>query len=609
MKKLIVVLAALIIMTACVFAAQYHSVPLDNEAYRLIDVAVLRGAVDSLPDVRPYNVNVMRDLLNEMLSSDCFSMSEKAEINKVLSDFDSMYGNSPTSRFTDLFSKGYLRASSAISTTAVGARISTEFTFGHDSTEGSDKVLDARVNGMAYINGDILSFMSYDLNFKLSLDRIDPRARLVTDLQINCDGFYMDLVHNGDRLTKLPRPADEPGLFGFFLGIQSLSEVSVSLKDDVLTARFGTVRRDWGPGFNNLGLSGSARAFEGLELSLRPVSWFSYNVLTGALSNVSLDSVNGVEWPSESMDNKTGKYSNNFSIHRVEVGPFYGVKFGVWESVVWRKRFEISYLNPFTIYMFAQNALGDYDNVLAGLDLSWTLPGVGRFYAALSMDELNDTNLIFNPRNILSCQIGAEFSPKFLDFSLITVQMTYIPAFYGSHYQDQVPLFGNIPYTTAYVNKGQNLSYPVNPDTLEILFNCRTSFGKGWSLDLTVKDQMRSAQYSYKKTGTDILTFMSYSAYDDGAGGDFGAYFKRDFFGNIWDNALDVEARVEKQLENFPLTVSFGLTGIWQRTRGFEPKVRHDGKGFDYNPGEVNFTGDWKNTFILNATLGARVYY
>ena len=26
-----------------------------------------------------------------------------------------------------------------------------------------------------------------------------------------------------------------------------------------------------------------------------------------------------------------------------------------------------------------------------------------------------------------------------------------------SHYQDQVPLFADVPYTTAYVNKGQNL--------------------------------------------------------------------------------------------------------------------------------------------------------
>ena len=602
MKRLIVVLAVLLVMSACVFAAQYHSVPIDHEAYRLIDVAVLRGAVAPQPDVRPYNVNVVRDLLGQMLSSDSFSLSEKAEINRVLSGLDSLYGNSPTSQFSDLFREGYLRTSGK-NTVSVGMKLSDDFTFGLDSDDVSDRIVDARMSGTAYISGDILSFMSYDLNFKLNLDKIDPRAALVTDLKINCDGFYGDYFRAGERLTELPAPQDEPGMFGFFLGIESLSEISVSVKDDVLTARFGTLRRDWGPGFNNLGLSGSARAFEGLELSIRPVSWFTYNVMTGALSNMSLKSVNDVEWPSENMDEKDGKYSNNFSMHRVELGPFGGVRFGVWESVVWRKRFELSYLNPFTIYMFAQNTLGDYDNMLAGLDLSWTVPGVGRFYAALSMDEMNSADLIHNPRNILSYQIGAQFSPEFLDFSLITVQLTYVPAFFGSHYQDQTPLFADIPYTTAYVNKGQNLSYPVNPDTFEILFNCRASLGKGWSLGLTVKDQMRSAQYSYKKTGTDILTFMSYSAFDSGD------YHERAFFSNIWDNALDAEARIEKTFEDFPLTLCFGLTGIWERTREFEPTVKDDAEGFKYNPGEVEFTGDWTDTFILAASVGARIYY
>ncbi|MBQ4501384.1 MAG: hypothetical protein II962_06035, partial [Spirochaetales bacterium] len=480
---------------------------------------------------------------------------------------------------------------------------------GIDSTEGAADAIDARFSGMAYIRGDLFSFMSYDLNFKLNLDRIDPRTRLATDLVINCDGFYMDFFHGGDRLTELPRPEEEVGMFGFFLGIESFPEVSLSFKDELFSARIGTVRRSWGPGFNNLGLSGSARAFDGIELSLHPVSWFRYDVLTGSLGNVSLDSVFGVEWPSENMDTKGGKYSNNFSMHRVEIGPFAGVKFGIWESVVWRKRFEISYLNPFAIYMFTQNALGDYDNVLAGFDLSYTLAGVGRFYAALAMDELNNAKLFSNPRNILSYQIGAQFSPRILDFSLLTVQATYVPSFFGSHYQAQEPLFADVPYTTAYVNKGQNISYPVNPDTLEILLNCKTTLEKGWVIDMTVKDQMRSAQYSYKTTGTDILTYMSYDAYDYGDGGDFGAYHKRAFFDNIWNNALAVEGKVEKKLDAFPITVGFGLNCIWNMTRAFSPTVMHGYEGYDFNPGAVEFSGDWENTVVVSVSMGAKIYY
>ncbi len=606
--KRFLVLAVLLILPVCVFAAQFHSVPIGNEAYKLIDAAVVRGAIAPQSDARPYNVNVVRALLNEMLASDCFTASEKNQINRVLGDLESQYGDAPTSEFNDIFKKGYLRSASPNST-SVGAVASFDFALGIDSTEGAADAIDARFSGMAYIRGDLFSFMSFDLNFKLNLDRIDPRTRLATDLVINCDGFYMDFFHGGDRLTELPRPEEEVGMFGFFLGIESFPEVSLSFKDELFSARIGTVRRSWGPGFNNLGLSGSARAFDGIELSLHPVSWFRYDVLTGSLGNVSLDSVFGVEWPSENMDTKGGKYSNNFSMHRVEIGPFAGVKFGIWESVVWRKRFEISYLNPFAIYMFTQNALGDYDNVLAGFDLSYTLAGVGRFYAALAMDELNNAKLFSNPRNILSYQIGAQFSPRILDFSLLTVQATYVPSFFGSHYQAQEPLFADVPYTTAYVNKGQNISYPVNPDTLEILLNCKTTLEKGWVIDMTVKDQMRSAQYSYKTTGTDILTYMSYDAYDYGDGGDFGAYHKRAFFDNIWNNALAVEGKVEKKLDAFPITVGFGLNCIWNMTRAFSPTVMHGYEGYDFNPGAVEFSGDWENTVVVSVSMGAKIYY
>ena len=610
--KSLIVLAVMLILPVFVFSAQFHSVPLGNEAYRLIDVAVVRGAVSNQSDVRPYNYNLVRSLLNEMLSSDCFSASEKSHINSVLEDLESLYGTAPTSEFTDLFKNGYLR-SAAPNSTSVGGMASFDFTIGVDSTEGAEDVLDVRINGQAYIRGDLFSFMSYDLNFKLNLDRIDPRARLTTDLQINCDGFYMDFFHPGNRLTVLPIPEDAPedekGVFGLFLGIEAFPEISLNFKDELFTARFGTVKRSWGPGYNNLGLSGSARAFDAIELGFSPVSWFSYHVLVGSLGNVSLDSVNGVEWPSENMDAKNGKYSNNFSMHRVDLEPLNGMRFGIWESVVWRKRFEISYLNPFSIYMFAQNALGDYDNVLAGFDFSYTIPGIGRLYAALAMDELNNLKFISNPRNILSYQIGAEFSPGFLDFSLLTVQATYVPAFFGSHYQDQEPLFADVPYTTAYVNKGQNIGYPVNPDTFEILMNFKTTISEGLSLDLTVKDQMRSAQYSYKTTGTDILTYMSYDAYDYGEGGDFGEYYKRDFFQNIWNNAFNVEAVVEKKLNAFPITISFGLNCIWDMTRPFNPTVKHGYEGYDYNPGTVEFTDDWVNTVIVNMSMGARIYY
>jgi len=301
---------------------------------------------------------------------------------------------------------------------------------------------------------------------------------------------------------------------------------------------------------------------------------------------------------------------NNLSMHRVEVGPFNNIRFAVWESVVWRKRFELSYINPFAIYMFAQNALGDYDNVLAGFDLTWNTK-IGQFYAALSMDEMNNIHLFTHPRNILSYQVGAKLPMSFLDFSELTLQATYVPAFYGAHYASKAKMFGDVEYSVAYVNKGQTMSYPVNPDTIELLASFDATFGEGWNLSCTVKDQMRSAQYASNKTeagvatGTDVLTVMNYD-YSD-------YYEKRDFFSNIWDNILEAEAKVEKKLEDYPVTLILGGRMIWERTRSFVPVVytaeNDAGVKFDYNPGLVTSFGDWENTLTACAILGAKIYY
>lgn len=366
---------------------------------------------------------------------------------------------------------------------------------------------------------------------------------------------------------------------------------------------------------NNFAVAGSARVFDGFELSLTPATWFSYSVMTASLGQASLNSVNGIEWPSESMDKKTGKYSNNISMHRVELGPFYGVKFGVWESVVWRKRFELSYLNPLAIYMFSQNSLGDYDNVIAGLDFSYTNPRIGELYGAFSFDELYSFSKPFScARNIIALQAGAKFSLPFGNFSELRTQVTYVSAFFGSHYEDKAKLFADVPYTTAYVNKGQNIGYPLNPDSLEFLLAFDTTIDGGWKLSTVVKDQMRSAQYATKKTGTDILTFMNYGAFDSFDGEKWGQYYSRDFFGNIWNNIVDIEVEVEKSFPTkIPMSIVLGLNGIIETSRSFEPEVidvYEDGKVvYEYNPGRILSWGDWVTDFTMNLKVGVKLAY
>lgn len=605
MKRFVVVL--LVAVTCSVlFATQFHSVPLDNEAYRIIEVGEIRGIIEAQSDVKPYNLNTVRRLLGIMKDSELLSSSEKVCIDDILASFDSQYGLEDGSvSQKDKSTIGFFRSSSGFGTTTLGGNVSSVQIAGLGGK--GKKVFDSRNSLTAYINGNLFNAVSYDLNFKLNLDRIDPNAYLPTELLFSTDGFYMDLFANGDRLKSLPDGR-------IFLGIEAFPEISTSIRD-VASMRIGAVKRDWGPGVNNFAVAGSARVFDGFELSLTPASWFSYSVMTASLGQASLDSVNGIEWPSESMDKKTGKYSNNISMHRVEIGPFYGVKFGVWESVVWRKRFELSYLNPLAIYMFSQNSLGDYDNVIAGLDFSYTNPRIGELYGAFSFDELYSFSKPFScARNIIALQAGAKFSLPFGNFSELRTQVTYVSAFFGSHYEDKAKLFADVPYTTAYVNKGQNIGYPLNPDSLEFLLAFDTTIDGGWKLSTVVKDQMRSAQYATKKTGTDILTFMNYGAFDSFDGEKWGQYYSRDFFGNIWNNIVDVELKIEKSFPTrIPMSVIVGLNGMIETSRSFEPEVidvYEDGKVvYKYNPGRILSWGDWVTDFTMNLKVGVKLAY
>lgn len=600
--------AVLLVAVVCgvLFSTQFHSVPLDNEAYRIIEVGEIRGIIEAQSDVKPYNLNTVRRLLGIMKDSELLSSSEKVCIDDILASFDSQYGledGSVSQR--DKSTIGFFRSSSGFGTTTLGGNVSSVQIAGLGGK--GKKVFDSRNSLTAYINGNLFNAVSYDLNFKLNLDRIDPNAYLPTELLFSTDGFYMDLFANGDRLKSLPDGR-------IFLGIEAFPEISTSIRD-VVSMRIGAVKRDWGPGVNNFAVAGSARVFDGFELSLTPATWFSYSVMTASLGQASLDSVNGIEWPSESMDKKTGKYSNNISMHRVEIGPFYGVKFGVWESVVWRKRFELSYLNPLAIYMFSQNSLGDYDNVIAGLDFSYTNPRIGELYGAFSFDELYSFSKPFScARNIIALQAGAKFSLPFGNFSELRTQVTYVSAFFGTHYEDKAKLFADVPYTTAYVNKGQNIGYPLNPDSLELLLAFDTTIDGGWKLSSAVKDQMRSAQYATKKTGTDILTFMNYGAFDSFDGEKWGQYYSRDFFGNIWNNIVDIEVEVEKSFPTkIPMSIVLGLNGIIETSRSFEPEVidvYEDGKVvYKYNPGRILSWGDWVTDFTMNLKVGVKLAY
>lgn len=607
MKKVFFILILLVFCLTLTYAGESSlSVSLDSDAYRIIDSAEVRGIIPSQVDVRPYSLKKVESLLSIIYSSDKTSDSERAVIDEILSGFNRSYNVSSDG---SIWGKGYIGGSAGDGTSvAVGAKVSTRQTFGFENLS-----LDSRNKVTAYVKGELFDSFSFYMDFSFLYDKIDHRSFLVTDFRHECDGFYLTISPGVDYITSPFKT--------FCGGIAMNPELATTVLDGRMTMRFASLYRDWGPGLNNLALSSSARNFDAVELTLEPVSWFSLSVAVGSLGK-SYINLSGEAASVGDTELHSDVYDNNFSIQRVEVEFAEGLRASVFESVVWRKRFELAYFNPLGIYMFAQNYIGDFDNMMAGGDLTYTWKGVGKFYLAFAIDELNMPAL-FWARNIVAYQGGVTFDVPVLAFSTLRLQATYIPPFFGSHYTykaDNNP-WGSTAMATSYVNKGYTMSYPLYPDSVEILASFSTTVST-WNLnlDFTVRDQMRSAQYSTDTlTGTTLHTLLNYyyTLHEKD-------YERKAFFSYIWSNNLCMDIKARKNFSDSPFSLDVGLQCIIESTRSYSlnPEIVKEYDAYDFvneggegkkmlsNPGNGTIMGsDWSTKAKFNLSIGFSIYY
>ena len=597
MKKIITVVLLSSIIAFCAFASQFHTVPLGDSSYKIIKYAELRGIIPSQSDVKPYTLNTVRNLLAQIQNSNQISETEKLEIGDALKAFDRKYGTDTDNSMSNFLKKGNVGYSGSFGTLNIGIRIDSDSRVGIDSDK--DKKLSSRNLATGFIMGDIKDFLSYDFNASFVVDKLDSAAYNFNDYEFKSDGQYF--------LGSLLDVYDLNGEEGFGVGLSYASEITSSFLDDSLRILAGSYKRDWGPGINNLGLSGSAKKYDGIEIQYQPTSWFKFSSMVGSLGVTMFRTAYGRNLPTQ-----RELFDNNFSIQRAEF-TFDNFKVNFFESAVWKKRLELAYIIPVSIYWINQNFQGDWDSLLGGVDFSYRIPGFGRLFLGISADEFTvDLKHFFtDPRNILAIQGGFEMPISALNRGLLTVQGTYIPPFFGSHYlfteSESRPAWGKGEYSVEYANGGKGLSYPLNPDSMELLVNFSCSFKKGWSMDVTIKDQIQSAQYTndsgFSKgnplgnAGLSIMDSMDYDAYNAGL------YSFKKFFSYIWKNTLDVDITVQKTFEDYPFVLSAGINAIADWTRNFS---HADGKNY----GDKITMEDWNSPYIRALMkFGFSVYY
>ena len=107
---------------------------------------------------------------------------------------------------------------------------------------------------------------------------------------------------------------------------------------------------------------------------------------------------------------------------------------------------------------------------------------------------------------------------------------------------------------TAYVNKGENLGYPLDPNSQELLVQVDLGLPKGWTAQVQAKYQARSGQYGYT-----VEQFMDY--------GDHRNYDPKEFWANTFKHTFSLLFKGTKKLTDMPIELigSYRFTSVWER--------------------------------------------
>ena len=92
MKKIIVISLLLSLSLAIFAGVSSISVPIDSDAYRIIDTAELKGIIPSQPDVRPYTYDKVKGLLEDIYASPKTTDGERKVIEGLIQNFERTLG-------------------------------------------------------------------------------------------------------------------------------------------------------------------------------------------------------------------------------------------------------------------------------------------------------------------------------------------------------------------------------------------------------------------------------------------------------------------------------------------------------------------------------------
>ncbi|MFA7534299.1 MAG: hypothetical protein WCY46_08205, partial [Tissierellaceae bacterium] len=336
-KLLLIVLFVIIFITPLSANMSHISVPLNHRVYSILRIAEIRGLINSVMEVRPFSTSKVLTYLDTIKASNKLSNDEMDIIDELIAEFTTVQ---PDNSFKSLAKYGsYHTYFETLDTDATMGFLSS---IKYAQSLNDLLKFDSRNSLQLYIRTDVKNIVSFNMNIGLTYDHLDYNLFLKNDFNIPIKGKYEKFWNLNEEHT-------------FYVGFLAEPEVSISLLNNSLSIRWASIKRDWGVGENNFMLAKDANSINGIELNYEVTPWLRYAFIAGALGKFtgggSLFKIPETEeertqeyfyykeyFPSDYL--RDDLYNNNFSAHRVEISLPFNIKFGIYESVVYRKRFE-----------------------------------------------------------------------------------------------------------------------------------------------------------------------------------------------------------------------------------------------------------------------------
>jgi hypothetical protein len=555
----------LFFFAAALSAQQFNSVPLSAQVYDIIDNAVLRGLVKPPASSRPWSEHTVKQSLTAILDAgqEILSPVEKKIISDLIDSFDRKTGID--------WSRGTYNSRQTLKNGAefsFGGGINWESVFSVNFKDPVDFGTSNRLGLFLY--GDMGSHLSwafeigpgfYWVEREVHPAYTDPVTNVTTPQSYEITSFFpytFSGIWDG-TVTSTEDFSFEgwPDFFSF--GYEVISEINASWFDDRMVFRFGRMRRDWGLGEKgaSLFLNSLARPFLAVEGSFLPVDWLRLSSLTGVLEY----------WPRNGqMKDDAYKYQNAFSASLLELNVSKYFRFDFGASVVWPKRFELGYLYPANSNLIYQNNVGDFDNIGLYGDLEGSLPGIGKIWFSLFIDEIRiPSSPFFNlDRNMYAYQAGLKGNIPWLPFASLSIRYTKIEPYCYTHRYTIVPWFNEIDtfennkvengMATNYVNTGEGLGYYLHPNSDEMMVRLESHPRSDASIHMQY--QMIRHGVEYGPNAVDGSGLEDQQIYDNNTL----KYFLEDGVYQ-WSHVLKIGGSYSLKSVNIPLSL-FAETGI-----------------------------------------------